>query len=85
MNVQHLKICTMTIKQSDKKCLIILLMIIIIAEELGPANIILTFCPHLEGNATFQLNAGENKYLSVSLPKILDSLNSIHRLRLKIP
>lgn len=72
-------------KAIRQKCLIILLMIILIAKELGPANVILTFCPHLEGNATFQLNTGENKYLSFSLPKILDSLNSIHRLRLKIP
>ena len=37
----------MTIKESDKKCLIIPLMIIIIAKELGPANILLWLFAHI--------------------------------------
>ena len=72
----------MTVKESDRKCLIILLMVII-AKELDPA-IIVTLCPHLGGNATSQLNIGDNKYLSFYLPKISDSLNSIHGPRLRI-
>lgn len=66
----------MTVNESDRKCLIILM--VIIAKELDPASIILTLCTHLGGNATFQLNIGDNKYLSFYLPKISDSLNSIH-------
>ena len=73
----------MTVKESDRKCLIILLMVII-AKELDPASIILTLCPHLGRNATFRLNIGDNKYLSFYLPKISDSLNSIHGPRLRI-
>lgn len=74
----------MTVKESDRKRLIILL-IVIIAKELDPASITVTLHPHLGGNATFQLNTGDNKYLSFYLPKISDSLNSIHEPRLRIP
>ena len=69
----------MTVKESDRKChrqCLIILLMVIIAKELDPA-IIVTLCPHLGGNATFQLNIGDNKYLSFYLPKISDSLNSI--------
>lgn len=54
---------------------------VIIAKELDPASITVTLRPHLGGNATFQVNTGDNKYLSFYLPKISDSLNSIHEPR----
>lgn len=49
----------MTVKESDRKRLIIVLMVII-AKELDPASITVTLRPHLGGNATFQVNTGDN-------------------------